>query len=228
MPSFPIFGGRKAWLDRLFCCVVPAAPDGGPVAPAPIVENGLQGQPFDILYPEGFTGDNGPIVVTMPDAPEWLELTDNGDGTFSIAGVYPMVPGPLTYEIFGTDASGSTSLPITFNLVAVPLAIITPGTEPWTATGEEGAPLAANYGEFTLTVGADRPTLTFDFGEGELPVGTTVTDFLNGYFGFVGEFPEYGGAGGTLEYTVTATYPGAINSPVVIPGNFIVSTAPPG
>ena len=117
MAAFPIFKGRRAWLDRLFCCAVPAT---GPTAPAPIVENGVQGEAFDIAYPEGFTGDNGPITVTMPDAPAWLTLTDNGDGTFSIAGIYPEVPGPLTYEIIGTDASGSTTLLITFNLSAPP------------------------------------------------------------------------------------------------------------
>lgn len=223
MPAFPIFGGRKAWLDRLFCCAVPAAPDGGPVAPEPIVENGFQGQPFEIVYPEGFTGDAGPITVTMPDAPEWLELTDLGDGTFSIAGVYPEVPGPLTFEIVGTDASGSTTVTITFNLIAIPLAIITPGTEPFISTGEEGTAFAQNFGEFTMTAGGDRPTLTFDFG-GDPHPDFTVTDFLNGFFGFLGNYPPEG----TLNYTITATYPGAVNSPVVIAGNQVVSTAGPG
>lgn len=215
----PVVPARAARIQRLYCCA--GGDSGGPTAPADIVEAGFQGQLFYFAYPEAFTGDAGPIVITMPDGPPWLTLVDYGDGGFEILGDFPEVPGPLTYEIVATDESGSTTLLITFNL-AVALLIIAPEDSPFTTSGVEGEPLEVTLGAFTISNGGFPTAITLDFDGMNSTWGSSASP-ATGEFSLSGVFP----VPGDVPYTVIVQYPGALNHPLVINGNHVISTADP-
>lgn len=115
MPAFPIFGGRKAWLNRLFCCA--SAPEGDPPA-------SLTGA-FNVGLLPGATGDGFgftftgalPMTIAAPDAPAWFDIIDNGDGTFAI-GYADTVEGLYEFDIVATNAYGSHAVPATLTVTA--------------------------------------------------------------------------------------------------------------
>ena len=80
------------------------APCAAPVAPVVPDLTGNNGDPAAFTS-DPFTG-TGPLVLNEADLPGGMTFTDNGDGTFTIGGVFPAA-GTTAVTVTATGPCGS-------------------------------------------------------------------------------------------------------------------------
>lgn len=113
MPAFPIFKGRRAWIDRLFCCAAPGNPPASAAGTFNVsIETGATGDGPGLT----FTGDL-PMTITAPDAPEGFTIIDNGDGTFAYS-FDNVAEGVYEFDIVATNDAGTLEIPATVTVEA--------------------------------------------------------------------------------------------------------------
>ncbi|MFC5676808.1 beta strand repeat-containing protein [Aeromicrobium endophyticum] len=134
-------------------------------------------------------------VSATSTLPSWLTVTDNGDGTATLAGTAPKGSGgTLTVDLRAANGF-SPAATQTFTLTVNELPSI---------TSADGATFAAGKADsFTVTTSAGYPTARTLAKTGSLPKGVTFTDNGDGTATLAGT-PD-AGTGGSYPLTLTAT-----------------------
>lgn len=148
--------------------------------------------------------------------PAWLTLTDNGDGTGSLAGTPPAGSGG-TYSFTLRAANGFTpSASQTFTLTVDQSPTITSADHATFSVGSAGA--------FTVTTTGGFPTSTALTETGALPSGVTFVDSGDGTAALSGT--PAAGTAGTYDVTVHAAATGGTTAPAVQSFRLTVTGSP--
>ena len=134
------------------------------------------------------TGSPTP-TLTMAGAPNWLSLTDNHNGTATLAGT-PTAPGSHSFTITaanGVSPNATQNFTLTVN-----------GIAPAITSGNTTTFTVGSAGSFTVTAsGSPTPALSY---WGTLPSGVTFTDNGNGTATLAGT----SATAGSYPFTITA------------------------
>ncbi|HEX7449881.1 MAG TPA: putative Ig domain-containing protein, partial [Pirellulales bacterium] len=143
------------------------------------------------------TGNPNAAITFSGSLPAGVTLTDNGDGTATLAGT-PGVGTEGDYSITITADNGvgtPASQPFTLTVTSAPVNVAPTITSPDNISFEAGS-----SGTFTITTtGAPNAAITFS---GSLPAGVTLTDNNDGTATLAGT--PAAGIQGAFQFTITA------------------------
>lgn len=119
------FGSISVPLNRLITTAVVVAP----VAPVLADVTGTAGAA--LAYTSLAWTGTAPIVLTQTGLPAGVTFTDNGNGTFTLGGVFPAT-GSVNLVVTGTNASGNAADTMAIiSTVAAGSPVLNPGDMPW-------------------------------------------------------------------------------------------------